>query len=134
MPSAATVVAPKTNNSQPAGSRGDDEEIGGRDLLEVIRQERAPRLLPRCSRARHVLRDRRLSQFQELAMNPWRSPQGILARHRPNQGADIGRDGRSAEAPATLPGPEQPEALAMPGDDGLWLYDHECRSPIAPRA
>src|SRR5207248_7937896 len=26
-----------------------------------------------------------------------------------------------------------PEALAMPGDDGLWLHDDECGSPIAPR-
>jgi hypothetical protein len=25
------------------------------------------------------------------------------------------------------------ESLAMPGDDGVRLYDHDCRSPAAPR-
>ena len=45
-----------------------------------------------------------------------------------------GGDGRSPVASATLPCPEQAEALAMPGDDGLWLHDHDGRSPIARKA
>src|SRR5262249_38821491 len=40
---------------------------------------------------------------------------------------------RSARLTATnFPGPKQPEALAVPGDDGLRIDDHQGRSPIDP--
>ena len=104
------------------------------DLVDVIGQKRAPRLRRRRS-PRHVLCDRRLTdvdpELHELTVNAWRSPQRILLRHRPNQGAGIGGDGRLPVASATLPCPEQAEALAMPCDDGLRLHDHDGRSPIA---
>jgi hypothetical protein len=35
-------------------------------------------------------------------------------------------------ATTNLPGPEQPEALAVPGNDGLRLDDDQGRSPIDP--
>ena len=31
-----------------------------------------------------------------------------------------------------LPCPEQPEALAMPPDDGLWFYNDENGPPVTP--
>src|SRR5262245_20635789 len=65
------------HEQKPASRRWDDDEIGGCDLLEVVRQERAPGLRRRCVRTCHVFRDRGLrhvdAQLQELAMNPWRS-------------------------------------------------------------
>jgi len=67
-------------------------------------------------------------------MNPWRAPQRVLLRHHPNQRASLRGDGRSAVASATLPRPEQTEALALPSDDGLSLHNHDGRSPIAPCA
>jgi hypothetical protein len=42
--SAPLVPEDDENEQEPACGRRDDEEIGGRDLLDVIRQERAPRL------------------------------------------------------------------------------------------
>lgn len=41
---AAFVREDDEREQEPTGRRWDDEEISGRDLLEVIRQERAPGL------------------------------------------------------------------------------------------
>jgi hypothetical protein len=68
--------------------RRDDEEIGCRDLLGMICQERPPRLGRRSGAPAHVLRDGRLrdveAQFQQLAVNPRRAPERIRLRHGPN--------------------------------------------------
>ena len=74
-----------------------------------------------------------MPSFKQLAVDPWRAPERIRLRHRPNQRADIGGDGRPAGASATLPRPEQAEAAAMPGEDRLRFDDDERRSPVVPR-
>src|SRR5262249_44034213 len=88
--------------------------------------------------AADVLRDRRLgdvdAEFEQFAVNPWRSPERIILRHRPNQDAHIGRDRWSPGTAPTPPGPEQLEALSMPGNDGLGFYDDKRRSPVGPRS
>ena len=57
----------------------------------------------------------------------------ILAlRHRANQRPDVGGQGRSPYPTAALPGPPQPEASPVPGNDGVRLHDDERRSPIRP--
>src|SRR5262245_11328662 len=103
----------------------------------MVLEERPPGLWWWPVAMQHVLRDRGLAdinaKFQQLTMNPWRAPQRIVARHSQNQGPHIRRDRRSHAAAPTLPGPKQAEALAMPGDEGLRLHDHECRAPTAPR-
>ena len=86
--------------------------------------------------ADHVLRDRRLTnvdpELQQLAVDPKRAPQPIRSRHRANQCADVGWHGRSTEPAAALPGPQQPEAAAVPADNRVGPDDHERRSPFMP--
>ena len=86
----------------------------------------------------HVFRDGRLTdvdpQFQQFAMNPRRAPARVRLRHRANQRPDVGGHGRSPHAASALPGPPQPEAPSVPGDDGLRLDDDERRSPSGPDA
>src|SRR6266849_3348844 len=67
-------------------------------------------------------------------MHPRRAPTRVRLRHPPNQRADIGGHRRAPEAAPTLPGPPQPKAPSVPGDDGLRLDDHERRWPSGPKA
>ena len=67
-------------------------------------------------------------------MDPRRAPARVRLRHRPNQRADFGGHRRSPDPASTLPGPPEPEALSVPGDDGLRLDDDEHRSPSRPEA
>ena len=65
-------------------------------------------------------------------MHPRRAPPGIRVGHCANQRADVGGHRRSPDASAAPPCPPESEASSVPGDDGLWLDDHECRSPSGP--
>ncbi len=66
-------------------------------------------------------------------MNAGCAPERILAAHASDQRADVVRNGwSSGPAVAALPGPEQTEGLAMPGDDGV-RFDAS-RGLIANRA
>src|SRR2546422_7061954 len=71
-------------------------------------------------------------EFQQFAMNPRRAPTRVCVGHRTNEQTDVGGHGRSADAAPALPAPPQPEALSVPGDDGLRLDDDERRSPSDP--
>jgi hypothetical protein len=71
-------------------------------------------------------------QFQEFAVNSWGAPQRVGLRHRANQPADVRRKARSTQAASALPGPEEPEAAAVPGEDRLGLYDHNSCLPFVP--
>jgi hypothetical protein len=51
---AALVRKHHEDKQQPAGGRGYHEEVGRHDLVDVIGQERPPRLGRRSSRAREV--------------------------------------------------------------------------------
>ena len=84
----------------------------------------------------HVFGDRRLTdgdpEFQELAVNPWRSPQQIGVGHRANQLPDIRRNTRPTLAASAFPRPEQPNASTMPGEDGLGANNENSGSPVVP--
>ncbi len=67
-------------------------------------------------------------------MHPRRAPTRVRLRHPTNQRADIGGHRRAPEAAPTLPGPPQPKAPSVPGDDSLRLDDHERRWPSGPKA
>jgi len=105
----------------------------------VISEERAPglrwkRLMP----PHHVLGDARLAdlyaELQQFAVDARRAPQRVCVRHRADQRADVARHGRPTSTATALPGPEQPEASAMPGDHSLRFDEDERRSPSGPRA
>src|SRR5712691_6096259 len=68
-------------------------------------------------------------------MHPRRAPTRVRLRHPANQRADIGGHRRAPETAPTLPGPPQPKAPSVPGDDSLRLDDHERRRwPSGPKA
>jgi hypothetical protein len=49
-------------------------------------------------------------------VNPRRAAKRVRLRYRANQGANVRRHGRPPHAPA-LPGPRQPKASSVPGDE-----------------
>ena len=73
------------------------------------------------------------AQFEQFAVDPRRSPKRILAAHSTDQLPHVFGDRRSARvAVPNFPCPEQPKALAAPGDDGFGLNDDQGRPPIVP--
>jgi hypothetical protein len=57
-----TALVSQDHQYEQEAARGGrhDEEVGGCDLLQMIGEERAPRLRRWCGTSRHVLRDCRL--------------------------------------------------------------------------
>src|SRR2546422_1681885 len=93
------VVAQHHEHEQdPKGRRRHREEIQRDQILGVILQKRAPRLRRRPPRPDHELRNRRLryrqAQLQQLAVDPWRTPDMIGAAHPPNQRSEERRVGK----------------------------------------
>src|SRR5258708_7951645 len=68
-----------------------------------------------CSHARLSDRD---VEFQQLSMDPWRSPQGVGDAHLANQSAYFQRNWWPATTRSRLPAPVQTEARTVPFDDG----------------
>ena len=68
-------------------------------------------------------------------MNPRRAPQGVGLSHAADERADL-RSDRWAAGPMlpALPGPDEPEAGALPADDGLGLDDGDDLCPAVPEA
>jgi hypothetical protein len=62
-------------------------------------------------------------EHQQLAMDPRRSPQGILLAHPSDEVANLAVDPRAATTPAGFPAPIGAKAAPMPPDHGLGL-DH----------
>lgn len=124
------------DEQEPARRRRHDEEVGRDQLVRMVDQKRTPGLRGPWAAADHVCGDGRLRhgepQFQELTVNPRRTPQGIRGRHRANQGAYLVRDGRPTRPMAALPRPKETEPAPMPGDDGFGFDDDEHRSPVTP--
>ena len=73
--------------------------------------------------------------MQSLSNSPWirGTPQSGFSRLITDQFSHVFRDRRSTRlAVSNFPCPEQPEALAVPANDGFRLDDDQGRSPIAP--
>jgi len=119
--------------------RGHREEVDRDQAPEVVVEKRAPGLRRSRSLAHHVLRHRSLgdlnAQLLQFPVNPRRAPEGVGARHPPDQRSDLRGDGRAALtiSPA-LPGPIPREPGAMPPDNGLGLDQGEGFSPAAPHS
>jgi hypothetical protein len=95
-----TVVRQDDQHEQESISdRGHDQEIGGHDLLDMIRQESLPLLGRWSSVPAHVLRDCGLAdvdaELQEFSVDSWCAPERVGFCHRANQQADVRRDDRS---------------------------------------
>jgi len=65
----------------------------------------------------------------------FRAPQGMGLGHPLDECAHLRRDSWAAgSGPPALPGPEQPEAGAVPANDGLGLDDGNGLRPAVPQA
>ena len=131
--SANARTPPKTEESQ----RPESKTIQPLAVPDETCKTSAPGLRWGFVTTDHVFRDGRLTdvdtQFQQLTVNPRRTPQRVGLRHGPNQVADVDWDGRSSRASSTFPRSPQAKALPMPRDDGFGLDDNERRSPGTPR-
>jgi hypothetical protein len=128
---AAAVVGQYQEDVQALEADGRDrEEVDGHQSRQVIVQENPPRLRRWSPMAPHVLSDAGLAdgdaEFEQFAVDPARGPQRVLSVHSSNQLAYLLWNGWPSTWPAaTVPRPKQPNALAMPRDDGGRLDDEE---------
>ena len=115
-------------NFKPNGV--DSKEVDGRELGNVIIQERSPRLRWWFWMSDHVFGNRSLrdldAQLHQLAVDPRCAPDRVLAAHRSNQIAYFSRNLRTSSLPVTnLPGPIPMKSLAVPTNDGFRFNDEE---------
>ena len=101
--------------------------------VDVILKEGLPGLRRWLSSACKVLAHARFAdvdaQLEQFTVDPWRTPERILAAHLPNL---FGHRETPRLAATNLTGPEEPKAFAMPANDDFWFDDEQQRSPIAP--
>ena len=123
------------------------EEVHGCDALTLIPQKSLPSLnfiglrIPSGHGARDDNTETRAQtraftdidpELLELSVDPW-CPPPVLECHPPDELSSFGVDSWPTRSPPPrLAGPEPTEALAVPADDGLGLYDHERALPPAP--
>src|SRR5262252_8171350 len=102
----------------------DSKEVDGRELRNVIIEERSPGLRWWLWTPNHVFGDRSLrdinAQLHQLAVDPRCAPNWVLTADRSNQIADLFRDLRTSGFSETnFPSPIPTESLTMPSDAGL---------------
>src|SRR5256712_11625953 len=108
-----------------------------RDWRTAYRLDSAPGLRGRCAALRHQAGDGALghvdAELEELAVDSGGTPQGIRRGHFPDQGGELGVDGRAAASGlAGERGPAIAEAAALPPQNGSRGYDHEGLPPPGP--
>ncbi len=116
---------------------GDREEVDGDQVPDVVGEERPPGLGWRGAPLREQPGDGALghvdAELEELAMQSRGAPEGIRRRHLPDQGLELGVDGRAAPGgPTGALGPVLAEPAALPAQDGLGGHDHEGPPPPGP--
>jgi len=73
------------------------------------------------------------SQLEQLAMNPWCSPERVGIRHLKNKVTDLRADLRPAGTfMSGLELPEELETLSMPPDDSFGFDDDQWLLPVSP--
>src|ERR1700758_922723 len=95
----------------------------------MVAKEGLPALRRRPPSLGHVFCDRGLAdinpEFEQFAMNPWRSPQRVGNAHLENELANFRRRLRPAAARSRSPAPIRSETGAMPTDYCLRLEDFQ---------
>jgi hypothetical protein len=118
-------------------SGGHGEEVNGDQVAEVVSEKRPPGLRGLGAARRHESRARALGdvnpELEELSVDPGCTPQRICCGHFPDEGRDLGVDGRAATGgPAGELGPVLAEASPLPPQYGVGGDDHEGPSPPDP--
>ena len=122
---ASSIVCEDNKNEEDFEPNGvDGEEVDGRELRNVIIEERPPSLRWGFGASDHVLGNRSLRdlhvQLHQLAVDPGCALNRVLAAHGSNQIADLFRNLRpSGLSVPNLPSPIPTKSLTMPADDGF---------------
>ena len=134
----AIVGEDQEAHQKPERGCGNDEEVAGRRVRQVISEEDEPglRAWP-ASALGHVLLHRRLGDIVaeqgHLGLNALGAPEEILASHPSDQMNDLAADPRTASPSGPrFQAPEDLESLAVSSDYGLGLHEHEAGSPVLP--
>ena len=129
LPSVVTQYDEDAHDAKRGGRYG--EEVAGRDIGQVIIEERASGLRGWFPIADHVLGHSLLrhmvAQQGKFGYDPRSAPGQVLPGHAANQLSDFAFEQRTSTSPSSrFPAPIQPESLAMPADDGFRLDNDEC--------
>ena len=122
---ASSIVCEDNKNEEDFEPNGvDGEEVDGRELRNVILEERPPRLGWRFRTADHVFGNGSLGnlnvQLHQLTVDPRCAPDRVLAAHGSNQIADLfGNLRPSGLSVPNLESPIPTKSLTMPADDGF---------------
>ena len=132
------VVSEHDEDEEDAeASGGHGEEVDRDQVAEVVGEERPPGLRGLGAPLRHEPGDGALgdveAELQELPVDAGRTPQGIRRGHFPDEGGDLGIDGRAASGgPTRQMSPVLAEASAPPSQDGVGRHDDESLPPAGP--
>src|SRR5271157_156069 len=116
------------------------EEVESGDRLAVIAEKGEPPLVGIATAmdsshiASHAAFGDAKAEFLKFAVDLGRAPIGVLVRQSVDQSASLGSDLRPGTARTRPPTPVETKAGAVPGDDGLRLYDHKDVRPARPEA
>jgi hypothetical protein len=105
----------------------------------MVSEERPPGLRGFGAPLRHEPGDGALgdidAELPEFPVDAGSTPQGIRRGHFPDEGGDLGIDGRAASGgPAREMGPILAEAAALPPQDGVGRNDDESLPPARPHS
>lgn len=120
MKDAAPVVGEHDEGVEPPEEQaGRRQQVDCGDGVGVLGEEGGPRAAARPPTARdHIFRDARLAkpvaQEQQLAMNAWRAPEGVLPAHLANERNQLRIERRAPAATARAPAPIHAPEAAMP--------------------
>src|SRR5215472_5642363 len=114
------------------------KEVDRSHCLHVVFKEGPPGLGRRLAATHQVFADTGLAdvdaEFEQLAVNPRRSPGWVLMTHGANQLAYLLGYARSPRFTVSdLPGPEQAKAFPVPANDGRGLDDKDAANRSRPR-
>jgi hypothetical protein len=109
------------------GDGRDHKKINRCDPVRVVTKKSLPSLRRPTSPRHHVFRDRRLgnidAEFQQLTVDPGRTPERILKTDPPNEVANLLVYFWPPTQTTGFPSPVGGEAHPMPTHDGLWPDD-----------
>jgi hypothetical protein len=118
-------------------SNGHGKEVDRDQVADMVSEEGPPGLRGVGAVLRHEAGHGALgngdAELQELAVDSRSTPQGIRRGHFPDEGSDLGIDGRAASGGATGQlSPVLSEASALPAQDSVGRHDDQRVSPARP--
>ena len=134
----SAVVSERDEHEEDAeASGGHGKEVDRDQVEDVVGEKRPPGLSGVRAALRHEPGDGALgnlnAKLQELSVDARGAPERIRGGHLPDQGSDLGVEGRAPSGwTARDPGPILAEAAALSAQDGVGRDDDQRLSPAGP--